>query len=79
MGVTATDRFRAAPRPAVITAVVLAALVAPVVLLLTGIVFVTGVLRSWFSPEKTRAILAGNRQIWGYPLAAALGVLNQIS
>jgi hypothetical protein len=47
-----------------------------VLLLLTGIVFVTGVLRSWFSPEKTRAILAGNRQIWGYPLAAALGVLT---
>lgn len=47
-----------------------------VLLLLTGIVFVTGVLRSWFSPEKTRTILAGKRQIWGYPLAAALGVLT---
>jgi len=47
-----------------------------VLLLLTGIVFVTGVLRSWFSPEKTRAILAGKRQMWGYPLAAALGVLT---
>lgn len=47
-----------------------------VLLLLTGIVFVTGVLRSWFSPEKTRAILAGKREIWGYPLAAALGVLT---
>ncbi len=47
-----------------------------VLLLLTGIVFVTGVLRSWFSPEKTRAILAGKRQIWGYPLAATLGVLT---
>lgn len=47
-----------------------------VLLLLTGIVFVTGVLRSWFSPEKTRAILAGKRQIWGYPLAALLGVLT---
>ena len=31
---------------------------------------------SWFSPEKTRAILAGKRQVWGYPLAAALGVLT---
>ena len=41
-----------------------------VLLLLTGIVFVTGVLRSWFSPEKTRAILAGKREIAGYPLAA---------
>lgn len=47
-----------------------------VLLLLTAIVFVTGVLRSWFSPEKTRAILAGKRQVWGYPLAAALGVLT---
>ena len=47
-----------------------------VLLLLTGIVFVTGVLRSWFSPEKTRAILAGKREILGYPLAAALGVLT---
>lgn len=47
-----------------------------VLLLLTGIVFVTGVLRSWFSPEKTRAILAGKREIWGYPLASLLGVLT---
>ncbi|MDQ2093373.1 permease [Rhodalgimonas zhirmunskyi] len=47
-----------------------------VLLLLTGIVFITGVLRSWFSPEKTRAILAGKREIWGYPLAALLGVLT---
>ncbi|WP_372675094.1 permease [Aquicoccus sp.] len=47
-----------------------------VLLLLAAIVFVTGVLRSWFSPEKTRAILAGKREIAGYPLAAALGVLT---
>ena len=47
-----------------------------VLLLLTAIVFVTGVLRSWFSPEKTRAILAGKREAWGYPLAALLGVLT---
>ncbi len=47
-----------------------------VLLLLTLIVFVTGVLRSWFSPEKTRAILAGKREILGYPLAAALGVMT---
>ncbi|KPP87361.1 MAG: putative permease [Rhodobacteraceae bacterium HLUCCA08] len=47
-----------------------------VLLLLTGIDFVTGVLRSWFSPERTRAMLAGKRQIWGYPLAALLGVLT---
>ena len=47
-----------------------------VLILLTGIVFVTGVLRSWFSPEKTRAILAGKREIAGYPLAALLGVFT---
>jgi len=47
-----------------------------VLLLLVLIVFVTGVLRSWFSPEKTRAILAGRREILGYPLGAALGVLT---
>lgn len=47
-----------------------------VLLLLTGIVFITGVLRSWFSPEKTRAILAGKREIWGYPLASLLGALT---
>ena len=47
-----------------------------VLLLLTSIVFVTGVLRSWFSPEKTRAILAGKREIAGYPLAALLGVFT---
>ncbi len=47
-----------------------------VLLLLTGIVFATGVLRSWFSPEKTRAILAGKREIAGYPLAALLGVFT---
>ncbi len=47
-----------------------------VLLLLVLVVFVTGVLRSGFSPEKTRAILAGKRAILGYPLAAALGVLT---
>lgn len=47
-----------------------------VLLLLALIVFITGVLRSWFSPEKTRAMLAGRRQVWGYPLAALLGVMT---
>lgn len=47
-----------------------------VLLLLVAIVFVTGVLRSYFSPEKTRAILAGKRKAFGYPLAAALGVMT---
>ncbi|SDR48655.1 permease [Pseudovibrio sp. Tun.PSC04-5.I4] len=47
-----------------------------VLLLLVLIVFTSGVLRSWFSPEKTRAVLAGKREIMGYPLAAALGVVT---
>ncbi len=47
-----------------------------ILLLLTLIIFITGVLRSWFTPEKTRAILAGKRQILGYPIAAALGVVT---
>ena len=47
-----------------------------VLLLLTLIVFITGVLRSWFSPEKTRAMLSGRREFLGYPLAATLGVLT---
>jgi uncharacterized membrane protein YraQ (UPF0718 family) len=47
-----------------------------VLLLLTAVVFITGVLRSWFSPEKTRAILAGKREIASYPLAALLGVFT---
>ncbi|WP_333833839.1 permease [Rubrimonas sp.] len=47
-----------------------------VLLLLTLVVFVTGVLRSWFSPEKTRAMLAGRREALGYPLAATLGVMT---
>lgn len=47
-----------------------------VLMLLTAIVFITGVLRSWFSPEKTRSILAGRWEILGYPLAAFLGVLT---
>ena len=47
-----------------------------VLLLLTLIVFATGVLRSWFSPEKTRKMLEGKREILGYPLASGLGVLT---
>jgi len=47
-----------------------------VLMLLVLVVFVVGFLRSWFSPERTRALLAGRRRIWGYPLAALLGVLT---
>jgi uncharacterized protein len=47
-----------------------------VLLLLTLIVFVVGVLRSFFTPEKTRAILAGRRESTGNLLAGALGIVT---
>ncbi len=47
-----------------------------VLLLLTLVVFAMGVLRSFFTAEKTRAMLAGRREIAGYPLATLLGVVT---
>ena len=47
-----------------------------VMMLLTLIVFVMGVVRSWFSPEKTRALLSGKREGVGNVMAAGLGVLT---
>jgi hypothetical protein len=47
-----------------------------VLLLLTLVVFGVGVLRSFFTPERTRAILAGKRESAGNVLAAGLGVVT---
>jgi len=47
-----------------------------VLMLLTLVVFGMGVVRSFFSPEKTRALLAGKREGLGNVLAAGLGVLT---
>ncbi|SFC49705.1 permease [Tropicimonas isoalkanivorans] len=47
-----------------------------VMMLLTGIVFAMGVVRSFFSPEKTRAVLSGRREGVGNVMAAGLGVLT---
>lgn len=47
-----------------------------VLMLLTLIVFAMGVLRSYFSPEKTRVLLAGKREGIGNVMAAGLGVLT---
>ena len=47
-----------------------------VLLLLTLIVFFVGVIRSYFTPERTRRILAGNRESVGHMLAGALGVVT---
>jgi uncharacterized protein len=47
-----------------------------VLLLLTLIVFFVGIIRSFFTPERTRRILAGNRESVGHVLAGALGVVT---
>lgn len=45
-----------------------------VLLLLTGIVFVMGMVNSYFTPERTRALLAGRREGFANIMAASLGV-----
>ena len=45
-----------------------------VLLLLTGVVFVVGVLRSFFTPERARKLLAGKREASGNGLAAIFGI-----
>jgi len=47
-----------------------------VLLLLTLIVFVVGIIRSFFTVERTRAILAGKRESVGNVLGALLGVVT---
>ena len=47
-----------------------------VLMLLTLVVFGMGVVRSFFSAEKTRALLAGKREGVGSVLAASLGVVT---
>ncbi|QXE89702.1 permease [Geomonas subterranea] len=45
-------------------------------LLLTTIVYVVAVIRSYFSPERTRRILSHNREYVGNVLAALLGIVT---
>jgi len=47
-----------------------------VLLLLVLVVFVVGVIRSFFTPERTRRLLAGRREFTGNILAALLGVVT---
>ncbi len=47
-----------------------------VLLLLTLVVFGVGIVRSFFTPERTRRILAGKRESAGNVLAALLGVVT---
>ncbi|HAZ14713.1 MAG: hypothetical protein A2X86_12705 [Bdellovibrionales bacterium GWA2_49_15] len=47
-----------------------------VLMLLVIVVFVVGIIRSFFTPERTRAILAGRKESLGNVLAALLGVVT---
>jgi len=47
-----------------------------VILLLVGIVFVMGIVQTFFAPERTRALLSGKRVGVGNVLAATLGIVT---
>ena len=47
-----------------------------VLLLLAGVVFVMGMVNSYFTPERTRALLAGRVEGLGNVLAASLGIVT---
>ena len=47
-----------------------------VLLLLTGIVFVMGMINSYFTPERTRAMLAGRSEGAANVMAASLGIVT---
>ena len=47
-----------------------------VLMLLVLVVFGVGIVRSFFTPERTRRILAGKRESLGNVLAAALGIVT---
>ena len=47
-----------------------------VLLLLTGVVMVMGMINSYFTPERTRVLLAGRSEGLGNVLAASLGIVT---
>jgi hypothetical protein len=47
-----------------------------VILLLVIVVFVVGIIRSFFTPERTQRILAGKKEAVGNVLAASLGIVT---
>jgi uncharacterized membrane protein YraQ (UPF0718 family) len=47
-----------------------------VLLLLTGVVFVMGMVNSYFTPERTRALLAGRSEGAANVMAASLGIVT---
>jgi uncharacterized membrane protein YraQ (UPF0718 family) len=69
--------MRLPPQTALAAAVEFLLYEAPkVVLLLTLVVFAVGIVRSFFTPERTRKILTGRRESIGNVLAALLGVVT---
>ena len=47
-----------------------------ILLLLSGMIFAISIVRTFFSPERTRALLGGKRQGVGNVLAASLGIVT---
>jgi uncharacterized membrane protein YraQ (UPF0718 family) len=47
-----------------------------ILLLLTGMIFLISIIRTFFSPERTRALLGGRREGIGNILAAMLGIVT---
>lgn len=47
-----------------------------ILLLLSGMIFVISIIRTFFSPERTRALLGGKREGLGNLLAAMLGIVT---
>lgn len=47
-----------------------------VMLLLTLIIFFVGIIRTWFTPERTRKALEGKRTFTGNVMAATLGIVT---
>lgn len=47
-----------------------------ILLLLSGMIFIISIVRTFFSPERTRALLGGKRQGIGNALAAILGIVT---
>ena len=47
-----------------------------ILLLLSGMIFLISIVRTFFSPERTRALLGGKRQGIGNLLAATLGIVT---
>ena len=49
-----------------------------ILLLLSGMVFAISIIRTFFSPERTRALLGGKREGVGNVFAALLGVVTAV-